>query len=110
MTLTPIPTKSYIEQRDTVYWITGTRISLDSVVYGFLNGESPENIAQNFPLLSLEQIYGAIAFYLSNRDIVDAYLEKGETDFQQLQQTCRERNPLLYQKLKTAQAQNQNSR
>jgi uncharacterized protein (DUF433 family) len=107
MTLTPILAKPYIEQRDTGYWITGTRISLDSVVLSYLNGESPENIAQNFPLLSLEQIYGAIAFYLSNRDIVDTYLEKSEAEFQQLQQSCREKNPLLYQKLKAAQAQKQ---
>jgi uncharacterized protein (DUF433 family) len=107
MTLAPILAKPYIEQRDTGYWITGTRISLDSVVLSYLNGESPENISQNFPLLSLEQIYGAIAFYLSNRDIVDAYLEKSEDEFQQLQQACREKNPLLYQKLKVAQAQKQ---
>jgi uncharacterized protein (DUF433 family) len=107
MTLAPILAKPYIEQRDTGYWITGTRISLDSVILSYLNGESPENIAQNFPLLSLEQIYGAIAFYLSNRDIVDVYLEKSEDEFQQLQQVCREKNPLLYQKLKAAQAQKQ---
>lgn len=107
MTLAPILAKPYIEQRDTGYRITGTRISLDSVVLSYLNGESPENIAQSFPLLSLEQIYGAIAFYLSNRDIVDAYLEKNEDEFQQLQQVCREKNPLLYQKLKAAQAQKQ---
>jgi len=54
MKLAPIPTKQYIEQRDEEYWLEGTRISLDSVVYSFLNGESPESIAQNFPLLSLE--------------------------------------------------------
>jgi uncharacterized protein (DUF433 family) len=107
MTLAPILAKPYIEQRDTGYWITGTRISLDSIVLSYLNGESPENIAQNFPLLSLEQIYGAIAFYLSNRDIVDVYLEKSEDEFQQLQQVCREKSPLLYQKLKAAQAQKQ---
>jgi Protein of unknown function (DUF433) len=107
MTLAPILAKPYIEQRDTGYWIIGTRISLDSVVLSYLNGESPENIAQNFPLLSLEQVYGAIAFYLSNRDIVDAYLEKSEGEFQQLQQVCREKSPLLYQKLKAAQAQKQ---
>ena len=46
MTLAPILTKSYIEQRDSGYWIGETRISLDSVVYSFLNGESPESIAQ----------------------------------------------------------------
>jgi uncharacterized protein (DUF433 family) len=66
MKLASIPTKQYIEQREEEYWIEGTRISLDSVVYSFLNGESPESIAQNFPLLSLEQVYGAIAFYLAN--------------------------------------------
>ena len=106
MKLASIPTKQYIEQRDEEYWIEGTRISLDSVVYSFLNGESPESIAQNFPLLSLEQVYGAIAFYLANRELVDAYLKKGEAEFQELQQSCREKSPLLYQKLKAAQAYN----
>lgn len=85
MTLASIPAKQYIEQRDKGYWIEGTRISLDSVVYSFLNGESPESIARDFPLLSLEQVYGAIAFYLANRELVDAYLKTGEAEFQQLQ-------------------------
>jgi hypothetical protein len=106
MKLASIPTKQYIEQREEEYWLEGTRISLDSVVYSFLNGESPESIAQNFPLLSLEQVYGAIAFYLANRELVDAYLKKGEAEFQRLQQSCREKSPLLYQKLKAAQAYN----
>ncbi len=83
MKLASIPTKQYIEQREEEYWLEGTRISLDSVVYSFLNGESPESIAQNFPLLSLEQVYGAIAFYLANRELVNAYLKKGEAEFQQ---------------------------
>lgn len=107
MALTPILAKSYIEQREAGYWVSGTRISLDSVVYSFLDGESPESIAQNFPLLSLEQVYGAIAFYLANRQFVDAYLEAGEAEFQRLQQSCQEKSPLLYQKLKAAQAQKQ---
>ncbi|UBF27693.1 DUF433 domain-containing protein [Kovacikia minuta CCNUW1] len=104
MTLALTPIKQYVEQRDNGYWIEGTRISLDSVVYSFLNGESPESIAQNFPLLSLEQIYGAITFYLANRELVDAYLEAGEAEFQHLQQSCQEKSPLLYQKLKAAQS------
>lgn len=105
MTSSPTPTKQYIEHCNGGYWIEGTRISLDSVVYSFLNGESPESIAQNFPLLSLEQVYGAITFYLANREVIDAYLEAGEAEFQKLQQSFRARNPALYQKLKAAQAQ-----
>lgn len=108
MSLAPILAKPYVEQRDTGYWIEGIRVSLDSIVYSFLNGESPESIAQNFPLLSLEQVYGAIAFYLANRKFVDAYLKEGEAEFQRLQQFCKEKSPLLYQKLKSAQAQKQN--
>jgi len=102
MTLAITPIKQYIEQRNEGYWIEGTRISLDSVVYSFLNGEAPESIAQNFPLLSLEQVYGAIVFYLANREMVDAYLKEGEAEFQQLQQSLREKSPLLYQQLITA--------
>ncbi|MGB7087244.1 MAG: DUF433 domain-containing protein [Phormidesmis sp.] len=109
MTLAPILTKTYIEQRNAGYWIEGTRISLDSVAYSFLNGESPESIAQNFPLLSLEQVYGAIAFYLANQTLVDTYLTIGEAEFQKLQQDCRDRSPLLYRTLKAAQAGNQSA-
>jgi hypothetical protein len=105
MAVAPIPTKHYVEQRDKGYWIVGTRISLDSVVYSFLNGDSPESIVQNFPLLSLEEVYGAITFYLANQELVDAYLKEGEAEFRRLQESCKEKNPLLYQKLKAAQAQ-----
>jgi uncharacterized protein (DUF433 family) len=104
MTQTPILTKQYVQQHDGGYWLADTRISLDSIVLVFLAGESPESIAQNFPLLSLEQVYGGIAFYLANRELVDAYLAEGEQDFRQLQQTCRQQNPLLSQRLQAAQA------
>ena len=103
MTAAPTLAKQYIEQRDRGYWIEGTRISLDSVVYAFLNGKSPESIAQDFPLLSLEQVYGAITFYLACRELIDAYLKEGEEEFEKLQKSCRQKNPLLYQKLTTAQ-------
>ena len=107
MTAAPTLAKRYIEQRDEGYWIKETRISLDSVVYAFLNGESPESITQDFPLLSLEQVYGAITFYLASRDLIDAYLKEGEQEFEKLQKSFRQRNPLLHQKLKTSQMQKQ---
>jgi len=56
---------AYIEQRDDVYVVAGTRVSVDSIVYAFLSGQSAEAIAQAFPVLSLEQVYGAITYYLT---------------------------------------------
>jgi len=66
--------KEYTERRDGNYYVAGTRISLDSIVHAFRRGESPETICQNFELLSLEEVYGAIAHYLANQAEIDAYL------------------------------------
>ena len=66
--------KEYIEQRDGNYYVAGTRNSLDSIVHAFRRGESPETICQNFELLRLEEVYGAIAYYLANQADIDAYL------------------------------------
>lgn len=103
MTLASISAKQYVERRGEGFWIEGTRVSLDSIVYSFLNGESPESIAQNFPLVSLEQVYGAVTFYLANRELVDEYLQKGEAEFQRLQKACQERSPGLSQVLTSAE-------
>ena len=94
-------TKQYVEQRNSAYWISSSRISLDSVIYEFLNGSSPENIIQSFPLLTLDQVYGAIAFYLTNKNLIDVYLREGEEIFKKLQQSARIKNADLYAKIKT---------
>jgi uncharacterized protein (DUF433 family) len=65
----------YVEMREENYFVRGSRVSLDSVVCGFVSGDSPETIRENFPTLSLEQIRGTIAFYRAHRSDVDAYLE-----------------------------------
>lgn len=46
----------------------------------------PESIMQSFPLLSLEQVYGAIAFYLANRAEIDVYLTAKEAAFDAMPQ------------------------
>ena len=66
--------KEYIAETDGNYYVAGTRISLDSIVHAFRRGESPDTICQNFELLGLEEVYGAIAYYLANQTDVDAYL------------------------------------
>jgi uncharacterized protein (DUF433 family) len=43
--------KEYIEERNGGYYVAGTRISLDSVVYEFNRGAAPETILRSFPLL-----------------------------------------------------------
>lgn len=56
---------------------------MDSVVHGFLGGESPETIRDNFPTLSLEQVYGAIAFYLGHQAKIDTLLKAKKQAYEQ---------------------------
>lgn len=90
---------NYVIVVDDVYRITGTRVSLDSIVYDYLSGLSPESIADSFDSLSLEQVYGAITFYLSHRDKVDRHLMSNRAKFDALRKKARESHPLLYRKL-----------
>ena len=82
-------------------------MSLDSVVYAYLRGESPEGIAESFPAVSLEQIFGALAHYAANREEVDRYLSAGRAEFEALRQKWRPDHPALYAKLAEARRRTQ---
>ena len=97
----------YVEQRDGGYCVRGARVSLDSIVYAFMEGQTAESIAQSFPVLSLEQVYGAIAFYLANRPDVDAYLARARKDYETKRLAARDADPMFYQKLSAAGRQTQ---
>ena len=95
----------YVEQREGFYRVAGTRVSLDSIVYAFLSGQSAESIAQSFPVLTLEQVYGAITFYLAHREEIDRYLEAQEKDYEAKRAASRAADPMFYQKLADAKRQ-----
>lgn len=100
--MTVVATKPYIEFKKEGYWIIGTRISLDSIVYAFRKGLLPESIAQAYPLLDLEKVYGAITFYLANRSDIDAYLIAEEQAFDSMPQPLQIEAPELHQRLTAA--------
>lgn len=92
----------YVTSENNTYRITGTRVSLDSVVHAYHRGASPESIQRSFPSLTLEQVYGAFAFYLSHKSEVDAYLAAGDAEFEKLSQVSRETHSDWYEKLRRA--------
>jgi uncharacterized protein (DUF433 family) len=86
--------QDYVEQKNGGYWVAGSRVSLDSVVLRFLEGLAPETIvAECFPVLSLEQVYGAITYYLANRAAVDAYLKASDREYEAFANQLRHTDP-----------------
>jgi uncharacterized protein (DUF433 family) len=69
--------KSYVRTDEYgVMRVGATRVMLDSVVAGFQQGHSPETIQQQYPALSLEEVYGAIAWYLAHTEEAEQYLAR----------------------------------
>ena len=56
--------------------LKGHRIGIDDVLWYYLEGYTPEEIAANLPTLSLEEIHATITYYLHSRAEMDAYLSR----------------------------------
>lgn len=99
-------TSEYIEHNGDGYRVRGTRVSLDSIVYAFQRGASPESIQRSYPALTLEEVYGAITYYLANEPQIDDYLRRSEAEHEheaeKRRQQLRRANPELYRKLAAA--------
>jgi uncharacterized protein (DUF433 family) len=66
--------------------ITGSRVTLDSIVHGYKLGATPEQLADSFPPLALPDIYAAIAYYLTHHAEVEEYLRQREAKGDAVQQ------------------------
>jgi uncharacterized protein (DUF433 family) len=73
-------TKKFVERRDGSFYLVGSRVPLAHIVREFQRGESPEAIRSHYPTLHLEQVYGAITFYLGNREEVEKDVAERERE------------------------------
>jgi uncharacterized protein (DUF433 family) len=96
------PASPYIDERDGALRIAGTRVSLASVVIGFQEGESPEQIVKSFPTLTLAQVDGAIAYYLENEKMINEYVSEIQREFESSVPPLSQSNPKLFARLQAA--------
>ena len=68
---------------DGVLRVGGTRIPIDTVVYAFNTGATPEEIVLRYDSLRLDDVYLAIGYYLRHKTEVDAYLAERDRQAQE---------------------------
>ena len=93
-------TKEYVKQIDGAYRVGNTRVSLDSLVYLFREGMSAESMVESYPSLTLEEVHGALAFYLANQFEIDSYLREGERIAEREHELSRQKNAELIARLR----------
>ncbi len=96
--------REFVERREGSFYLAGSRVPLAHVVREFQHGELPEAIRSHYPTLTLEQVYGAITFYLGSKEEVEADIagrERVEDEFAETHPAP----PDLKQKLQCARQQ-----
>ena len=55
--------------------VKGTRVGIETILYDFIHCcRTPEEIAQSYPSVTLEQVYATILYYLHNKEVVSKYV------------------------------------
>ena len=98
--------REYVAETDGVHHVGGTRVSLDSLVYLYREGMSAEGMVESFPALTLEQVHGALAYYLANRKEFDAHLLDRERTAETEHQESRRTNAEVINKLRRVRDEN----
>lgn len=70
--------------------IDGTRVTVNQIVTLYQQGYSPEEIGDQYPHVTLAQIYAALAHYHANRDEVEADLTAEQAEAERLEQQYRQ--------------------
>ncbi|GMU22599.1 MAG: hypothetical protein AMXMBFR13_26840 [Phycisphaerae bacterium] len=91
----------YVRQDEHgVLRVADTHVMLDSVVAGFERGHSAETIQNHYPALTLEQVYGAIAWYLGHPQEAEEYLRRQDAVWDQARQHSVENPSAVVERLR----------
>lgn len=89
----------YVEERDGRYYVTGQRVPVATIARVWQQGRSPETIRQDFPVLTLAEVYGAVAFYLDHQELIDQQEAADSAHYQTERAAQRAAEPERYAEL-----------
>ncbi|MBI4264586.1 MAG: DUF433 domain-containing protein [Acidobacteria bacterium] len=90
----PLPAQAPpIRETDGALRVGRTGVTLETVLWAFQQGATPDDIKRRFPSLELADIYDVIAHYLRHRDTVDAYLREREQVYRETTEQLKKEFP-----------------
>lgn len=81
---------------DGVALVGKSRVRLETVIAAFHDGDSPEQIVDNYDVLTLADVYAVIAYYLHHRDEVEAYLDQQAIAAETIRRTIETNQPDMF--------------
>ena len=86
--------------------LKGTRIGIETILYDYLDcSRTPEEIAQTYTSLTLEQVYATILYYLQNQETIGQYMRNWLEHGHRMREQQRLNPPPVSEKLRQLRAQ-----
>ena len=73
--------------------VGSTRVSLDTVIFAFKQGATPEEIVADYSTLDLSDVYAVITYYLQNQAEVESYLQERQARRDEVRREMEARSP-----------------
>jgi uncharacterized protein (DUF433 family) len=89
-------TIEYVEEREGEYSASRTRVPVGVVLAAWKRGYTPERIVEQFPSLSLADVYGVITYYLDHQREMEAHFTRLGDEEENARQTARAADPDFY--------------
>jgi uncharacterized protein (DUF433 family) len=92
-------TIEHVEERDGEYYAARTRVPVGVVIAAWKRGDVPERIVEQFPSLSLADVYGVITYYLDHEADLQAHFARLRDEYERARQAARAERPDFYAEL-----------
>ncbi len=86
--------------------LKGTRIGIETILFDYLfRNRTPEEIANIYPSLTLEQAYATLLYYLHYKETVEAYMKDWLNWAEQMREEQQLNPPPVAEKLRRLRAE-----
>lgn len=86
--------------------LKGTRVGIETVLYDYIHrSRTPEEIAQAYTTLTIEQVYAALLYYHHNKKAIEAYLSDWLAFGRRMREEQQRNPPPFVEKLRSVKAE-----
>ncbi len=71
----------HVEERHGEYFVRETRVTVQSVITAWKRGDTPEAVREQFPSLSLADVYSVISYYLDHQASLDTHFAETNAQY-----------------------------
>lgn len=90
----------HVQEREGEYYVAATRVPLGVVVASWKCDTPPGRIVEQFPTLSLADVYGAITYYLDHERELEAHFARLREEYERERLAARAERPAFYADLR----------